>query len=256
MGSLILCHKKRAKQPYVIARVHIRVFTIEELCYYICNNLYLLDDTFMNRRLCEWIREELQMRAMAEILLGELEKGCTVEQFALTILEMSDIYGMSEIHKIQSALERLQNQKEVEKAKLKADSLLESGQYASAIPVYQSIVCEEKDDSVGKEFYGKAYGCLGSAYGKLFLYEEAAEAYKKGFELCEDTDMLKAYLYCCYRSMNPASYVKMLSGNSMYLSMDSLLKEELKQAKQRVNMDVEDTRIESWKKSYRRIDKR
>ena len=38
MGSLILCHKKRAKQPYMITRVHIRIYTIEELCYYICNN--------------------------------------------------------------------------------------------------------------------------------------------------------------------------------------------------------------------------
>ena len=58
MGSLILCHKKRAKQPYMITRVHIRIYTIEELCYYICNNLYLIDYTLMNRQLCEWIREE------------------------------------------------------------------------------------------------------------------------------------------------------------------------------------------------------
>ena len=40
MGSLILCHKKRAKRPFEISRVHMRIYTIEELCYYICNNLY------------------------------------------------------------------------------------------------------------------------------------------------------------------------------------------------------------------------
>ena len=39
MGSLILCHKKHARQPYVIARGHIRIYTLEELCYFICNNL-------------------------------------------------------------------------------------------------------------------------------------------------------------------------------------------------------------------------
>ena len=42
MGSLILCHKKRAKRPFEISRVHTRIYTIEELCYYICNNLYLI----------------------------------------------------------------------------------------------------------------------------------------------------------------------------------------------------------------------
>ena len=45
MGSLILCHKKRAKRPFEISRVHMRIYTIEELCYYICNNLYLIDYT-------------------------------------------------------------------------------------------------------------------------------------------------------------------------------------------------------------------
>ena len=74
MGSLILCHKKRAKQPYMITRVHIRIYTIEELCYYICNNLYLIDYTLMNRQLCEWIREELHMWELADQLLGQMEK--------------------------------------------------------------------------------------------------------------------------------------------------------------------------------------
>ena len=47
----------------------------------------------------------------------------------------------------------------------------------------------------------------------------------------------------------------MLSGNSVYLSMDSLLKEELKQARRSVDMDVTDEKLEIWKKEYRRIDK-
>ena len=59
MGSLILCHKKRAKRPFEISRVHMRIYTIEELCYYICNNLYLIDYTIVNERLCRWIGDEL-----------------------------------------------------------------------------------------------------------------------------------------------------------------------------------------------------
>ena len=61
MGSLILCHRKRARQPYVIARIHMRVYTIEELCYYICNNLYLIDYTLVNRQLCNWIENRPSM---------------------------------------------------------------------------------------------------------------------------------------------------------------------------------------------------
>ena len=66
MGSLILCHKKRAKRPFEISRVHMRIYTIEELCYYICNNLYLIDYTIVNERLCRWVGDELELPKLAE----------------------------------------------------------------------------------------------------------------------------------------------------------------------------------------------
>ena len=53
MGNLILCHDRHAAHPYEITRIHCRIFTIEELCYYLCNNLYLIDYTIMNERLLQ-----------------------------------------------------------------------------------------------------------------------------------------------------------------------------------------------------------
>ena len=154
MGSLILCHKKRAKQPYEITRVHMHIYTIEELCYYLCNNLYLIDYTIMNRQLCEWISGELELTKLAEELRDELTKNCSLEKFVTTILKESTIYSHAELNKIQNILEHLKNQRDVEREKYKADSLLASGEYASAILVYQAIINREWDESVGKEFYG------------------------------------------------------------------------------------------------------
>ena len=71
MGSLILCHKKKAKHPYEISRIHMRIYTIEELCYYFCNNLYLVDYTIINRQLCDWLEEELEPEE--SIQLGEAQ---------------------------------------------------------------------------------------------------------------------------------------------------------------------------------------
>ena len=59
----------------------------------------------------------------------------------------------------------------------------------------------------------KVYGCLGSAYGRLFLYEEAAQAYEESYKLQENEDVLKAYLYCNYHALPEEEYTKMLSGN-------------------------------------------
>lgn len=255
MGSLILCHKKKARQPYEITRIHIRIYTIEELCYYICNNLYLIDYTIMNTQLCDWIGQELMMERLADRLREELAQSCSVEQFVLTILKESTIYAVADINKIQSLLEHLQNQNDVEREKYKADSLMESKEYASAILVYQSIINKEWDDSQSKSFYGYIYACMGTAYGRLFLYEEAAKMYQEAYRLCEEPQMMKAYLYSCYRAYPEEQFVKMMSGNPAYLSMASLLKEDVKRIRREIDMEIEEEKLVQWKKDYRRIDK-
>lgn len=253
MGSLILCHKKKAKHPYEIARIHMHIYTIEELCYYFCNNLYLVDYTIVNRQLCDWIEEELELYDLAAELRNLLEQNASVEQFLLTVLSHAAIYSAAEITKLHNILEHLKNQNEVEREKFKADNLLQSGEYASAILVYQSIVNKEWDETVDKEFYGRVYGCLGSAYGRMFFYEEAARMYEKGFAICQELDMLRAYLYCCYRYLPEAQYVKMLSKDPLYLTLDAELKEELKLAQAQENLDITDEAYEQWKREYRRI---
>ena len=56
MGSLILCHKKKAKHPYEISRIHTRISTLEELCYYPVSYTHLLLKIFRNKswRFSEW----------------------------------------------------------------------------------------------------------------------------------------------------------------------------------------------------------
>lgn len=252
MGSLILCHNKRAKQPYEIKQVHQKIYTIEELCYYICNNLYLIDHTLMNKRLCKWLERELKLEELSAMLRDELHRNCSEEQFVLTLLKGANLYALSEINKIQSVMEKLKNQSRVEKMKFKADTLLKGGEYQTAILVYQSILNSEWDSSVKREFYGKIYACMGSAYGRQFLYQEALNAYKQAYEICKESRMLKAYLYCCSKAYEEADYVKMLSGNPIYLSMDAVLKAEKENQKEAFVPTLDTNQLEIWKQEYRR----
>ena len=147
MGNLILCHDRHAAHPYEITRIHSRIFTIEELCYYLCNNLYLIDYTIMNEQLCDWLDEELGMEALASELRDMLRLRGSVEKFVLTILKASKIYREPEMIRIQNVLEHLKNQKDVERQKFKGDNLLESGELEEAILVYQAILNDEKDET-------------------------------------------------------------------------------------------------------------
>ena len=117
MGSIILCHKKKAREPYEIARVQRRIYTIEELCYYLCNHLYLVDYTIMNTQLCDWLADELELTELAAELRRQLKQNDSKEQFVKTILASSAIYSAAELSHIQDVLEKLKNQRPVEKQK-------------------------------------------------------------------------------------------------------------------------------------------
>ena len=127
MGNLILCHDRHAAHPYEISRIHCRIFTIEELCYYLCNNLYLIDYTIMNEPLCTWLEEEIGMKELAEQLRDLMRMRGSVENFVLTILKASKIYKESEMIRIQNVLEHLKNQKDVERRSIKAIIFLKAG---------------------------------------------------------------------------------------------------------------------------------
>ena len=252
MGSLILCHEKKAKQPYEIARIHKKIYTIEELCYYLSNNLYLIDYTIVNKQLCEWIMEELEMDVLARELRACIKKNGSVEQFVLLILKASSIYTEQELKKIEDIMKHLKNQKDVERQKYKADNLLESGETEAAILVYLSIIHGEWDETLDHKFYGRVYACLGAAYGRMFLYEEAAKMYEAAYQICEEESMVTAYIYCCKHYMKEDEYRELLLKNGSFGVIDlAIRKREQEIAGNMPQVNAED-QLKQYKNYYRR----
>ena len=144
MGSLVLCHDKHAAHPYEITRIHCKIFTIEELCYYLCNNLYLIDYTIMNEQLCAWLDEELGMNDLAGMLRDVIRMHGTVEKFVLTILKYSKIYRDPEMIRIQNVLERLKNHKDIERQKYKADNLKSGKRRDGGCKILRTDLCRAR----------------------------------------------------------------------------------------------------------------
>ena len=132
--------------------------------------------------------------------------------------------------------DKLKNQKPVEKQKFKADNLLSNGALKPAILIYQSILQAEIDETVDKKFYGRVYASLGSAYGRMFLYEEAAKMYESAFQICEEESMLKAYLYACYRYLPKQEYEELLQKSQVYQGVDNLIQEEIEELEGKLQM--------------------
>lgn len=252
MGNLILCHDRHASRPYEITRIHCRIYTIEELCYYLCNNLYLIDYTIMNSQLCDWLDEELGMESLASDLRDVLRLRGSVEKFVLTILKASRIYREPEMIRIQNVLEHLKNQKDIERQKFKGDNLLESGEVEEAILVYQAILNQEKDETVDERFYGKIYAGLGAAYGRLFLYQESARMYDRANQICNDKSLIKPYLYASYKYMSLEEYHILITKNEDYMEVNAQMRNEIEEIKKTVSEDTSPALLEKWKRQHRR----
>lgn len=252
MGSLVLCHDIHATHPYEITRIHCKIFTIEELCYYLCNNLYLIDYTIMNEQLCVWLDEELGMPRLAGQLRDVIRLRGSIEKFVLTILKDSKIYREPEMIRIQNVLERLKNQKDIERQKYKGDNLLESGEIEEAILVYQAILNQEKDESVDAKFYGRIYAGLGAAYGRLFLYQESARMYDRAYQICEDPRLLKPYLYASYKYMSLEEYHILLTKHDNYVEINARMRQEMEDIRNGMQLELNDVLVEKWKRQYRR----
>ncbi len=252
MGSLVLCHDRHATHPYEITRIHCKIFTIEELCYYLCNNLYLIDYTLMNEQLCVWLDEELGMPRLAGQLRDVIRLRGSIEKFVLTILKDSKIYREPEMIRIQNVLERLRNQKDIERQKYKGDNLLESGEIEEAILVYQAILNQEKDESVDAKFYGRIYAGLGAAYGRLFLYQESARMYDRAYQICEDPRLLKPYLYASYKYMSLEEYHILLTKHDNYVEINAKMRQEIEDIRNSMQLELNDVLVEKWKRHYRR----
>ena len=252
MGNIILCHDKHATHPYEIMRIHVKIYTIEELCYYLCNNLYLIDYTIMNEQLCVWLEEEINLPSLAEELRDTIRRRGSVEKFVLTILKRSTIYQEPEMIRIQNVLEKLKNQKDIERQKFKGDNLLLSGETEEAILVYQSILNEATDDSVDTKFYGKIYACLGSAYGRLFLYKEAAKMYDRAYQINEDDTLLRPYLYASFKYMSMEEYHILLTKHPKYSEENMRLHREIEDIKQKLQIETSPEQLDKWKRQYRR----
>ncbi|MBQ9983617.1 MAG: hypothetical protein IJP29_03425, partial [Lachnospiraceae bacterium] len=173
--------------------------------------------------------------------------------FIVTILAYSSIYTTGELSQIQDVLERLKNQKPVEKQKYKADNLLQSGSVKSAIMAYQEIIHGERDESMDGKFYGKVYACLGACFGRLFLYEEAAKMYEAAYQICEEEAMLKAYLYACRQYMTKEEYQNLLKRSQIYMNLDAWIAQEVLEIENRVKVLQYDDTLANWKNQYRRL---
>lgn len=205
MSDLILCTGKLAENPYYIVGIGMNIYSIEELCFYLVRNAYIIDNDIMDEKLCDYIKDELLLPDLSYALKSLLARKVSLGEFVSTILEMTGYIDEDELRKVKQILVDNASLSFSEKRKKRADNLLMSRKFTRAIDEYQYILNGMKP-SDDKEIYALILHNIGVAYAQLFMYDKAAYYFREAMELCDNRDILIHYLQSLRMTMKRETY--------------------------------------------------
>ena len=195
MCAVILSKYKRAAIPYEIESMGIHLYSMEELAYFLYENVYLVDRRIVCSRLFHWIGEEIGDTALAERLEKGSESGTSMPNLILTILREVDYYTREELAALSERMKKLSTDQEQERLKLRADEYFINGNYQAAIYEYQKILDIRQSDRLGVEFYAHVWNNLGVCYCRLFLFYKASKAFRTSYQYQKNSEVLRSYVY-------------------------------------------------------------
>ena len=189
-----------AKEPYRIRGLEIHVFSMEELCYCIRENAFLLDFTFLDDNLLDWIEHECGLVELAAKLYPLVHRRGQLSEFAVAILRYVGFYDEDAIRDTEQALKQGAGLNGMEKRKNQIDYLVRKKKYRSALRGYDELLQSwQSGEKSGEalpvpDFLAKVWHNKGVAYAGLMLYEGAAVCFGRAYELSGDENYCVDYL--------------------------------------------------------------
>lgn len=276
MTELLLCADEIASLPYYVEDLSLNLYSIEELAYYISNNIYILDKGFMNEELIGWIEKELKMIKLAGRLRDIMRAKGLLSDFIQCILEDSGYCTKEEIQEVLFVIRELEEKSEFECNKIRADRLMENEKYIASIYEYKQLLKMDEAALENPVLIGNIWHNLGVAYARLFLFEEAVKCFRNAYEKNEKKESLKECLYCFRCMRDDMSFIKVALENKLSDEEMQAIRDEVSLASRNENTKVFEERLEqiaqlndykskaeyteaiteiilNWKDDYRRI---
>lgn len=208
-----VCVGNYAKTPYCIPGLEMNAYCMEELCYLLKENAFLLDQSLMNDELLQWIDEECGRRELARTLYPLVHRKGSLSAFVVFILKDTGFFDNRTVEEVEQVLKQGSGLSKIEKRKSQIDYLVKKKKYMTAVREYDKLLFTWKEQEKEGEPL-PAVGCLASilnnkgvALTGLMLYEKAAECFFEAWEMGGDADCHKSYLAAKRMELSESEYV-------------------------------------------------
>ncbi len=195
MGKLILCSGARTTRPYGFPSSGIRIYSIEELCYYLYHNVYMIEEDMLSEDLFNWIGTELKLEERAEKLRLLKRQKADIKTLITVILCSADYYTEEEIKKVLKVLDAVTGMPAIKRYLIKANHYLKNGQYMEATAEYERIIASKAAAELTPEEYGDVYHNLAVAKLHITGLKEASKLFCYAYERNNREESLTQYLY-------------------------------------------------------------
>lgn len=195
MGNLILCSGERTSRPYVFPSSNFRIYSIEELCYYLYNHVYLIEDSLITEALIDWIGTELKLTERSQKLKLMKEQGGDIKTIITAILCSCDYYDEDEIKDILRVIDNIIGMPLVKRNIIRATEFLKNKKYMEAIRAYELILNSDDAADLAPEEYGSVLHNMGVAMVNTKGLSSAKELFRQAYERNQREESLRQYLY-------------------------------------------------------------
>ncbi|MBP3279310.1 MAG: hypothetical protein J6M44_10185 [Butyrivibrio sp.] len=228
MSKPILCIGSYAENPYHIEKIGRNVYCIEELCYCIVKNAFLLDEESFGSSLFDWIEEECSLVKLSDELRSMYAKKCSMAALAGTILDYVGYNTRKEVDKTEEILRGNAGMDVYQKKLARANFLLKNGRYAMAFREYEFLLANTP--SIDRQLRGRIEHNEGVMYARLFLFDKAAKMFLKAYEDSGDKESYYQYLSAVRMDLSNKEYVSFIADNDEAYEASMEIEKRMKEA--------------------------
>lgn len=203
-----VCVGDYATTPYCIPGLELNVYSMEELCYCMKENAFLLDLSLMNDGLIDWIERQCGLKSLAKELYQLAHKTGSLSAFAVAILAYTGLYDGNVIREVEQVLKMGAGLSTVEKRKSQIDYLVRQKKFLPALRGYDQLLEnwgeyeKEQEQQPAASIRAAILHNKGVAFAGLMQYGRAAEC----------------FLEACGTGGSPEDYMEYLAAKRMELS--------------------------------------
>ena len=140
MGRVYLCLGQNAELPYYFEKAKVHIWNIEELCYFIRENAWIMEPELLTKELIDWVAQQCGLPKLAVLLNDSLKEEDCVTAFAACLFSYTGYCPQEQALQVQKILQTNAGNNETDRAKARGDYFLESGKYFRSLQEYETLM--------------------------------------------------------------------------------------------------------------------